>query len=104
MKIEELLEIVEKMTDSPWCWSIISIKDNGYIIGSACDLNDEPYSGFVEIDVVLVDPVMIGEHEAATCNYSDPEGIVALKNHAPRIITELQVEIERLRSLLNEVK
>lgn len=104
-RIAELEAAVEKMTPGEWCWSFAGSKDNGYIVGSACNEHGEPHSGFIDINyATMIDPVMIGEHEAATVNYKDPAGIVALKNNAPSIITELTAALAEAKGRVEELE
>ena len=80
-------------TPGPWAWAHTSDKDNGYVVGLACDIHGEPLTGLVDFDdlpdELLCSFCAIGEHEAATCNYADahlmaaaPELLAALKDLA----------------------
>lgn len=92
MKIEELLELVSKMTKSKWREHRSPTPDNtgGYdyaILDEERKIVAEVYQHVGGVHGAYVErPV-----------FENALGIVALKNHAPRIITELQAENARLR-------
>src|SRR5207253_1640437 len=61
-------------TPGPWAWGYIGEKSNGYIVGLACKQDGTMLSGYVDADDIvetLIYKGVIGEHEAATCNYAD---------------------------------
>lgn len=95
---------VEKMTPGPWSWGHIGEKTNGYVVGIACKEDGTPLAGLVEEVDDRVDTILyrgfVGEHEAATVNYADPEGIVALRNAAPALLDALAAA----RALVDAVK
>jgi hypothetical protein len=100
-QLAEWRELCEKATEGPWAWEAIGEMVNGYVLGLACDENGELVEGYIEDDPdAITDPIirrsMIGEHEAATCNYGDPEFIAAARTALPALLDE----VERLRSLL----
>lgn len=82
----DLARLHAAATNGPWCWAQIGEKVNGYILGTGEDESGKPYDGLVEDDDELCEPLLIGEHEAATCNYHDPALIVYLRNHAESIL------------------
>lgn len=78
-----------KHTPGPWAWGYISDKNNGYVVGVACDLDGKTVSGCVDRDDItdqLLYKSVIGEHEAATCNYADARLIAA----APDLLAALE--------------
>ena len=100
MKIEELLEIVEKMTPGELFAGYAPPDTDGEIEGgSLCIVGQPEYRqdgcGLTKSGnyICIVSP----PHRITNIDEYNALGIVALKNHAPRIITELQVENERLR-------
>ena len=86
MKIEELLEITSKMTPGEWATYNESVNSESADIVVASDPNDRVAS-------------TCPQHEDGI-ELANGLGIVALKNHAPRIITELQAEVKELRDAL----
>ena len=67
--------------------------------------NNEALRGFQDVDNwdenkgVFVDQILeaswVGEHEAATCNYGDPEFIAHSRDDVPWLLDQLTQERER---------
>ena len=92
-ELEALEKLDREATPGPWSWTHIGEKTNGYILGFACDGNGKPLEGYVDFEDV-VEPVLntslVGEHEAATCSYRDPELICASRTALPRLVAEIR--------------
>ncbi len=84
--ITELKALLSSATPGPWAWAFNGDKSNGYGVGGAFDEDGEPVAGFLEDDIGLTDPVLIGTLETASANPSDPALIVELRNHAEELI------------------
>jgi hypothetical protein len=104
---DEIRAMLDVATPGPWSWDFIGEKTNGYVIGIACDEEGNQLSGHLEDHRSEDDPMMlddlvyhqsIGEYEASTCNYKDPELIAA----APTIIAELLADNDRLEKEASE--
>jgi hypothetical protein len=97
-----LRELCERATEAPWAWSYIGEKVNGYVIGIGVHLDGTIASGFEEdrddITDGLLECMEIGNHEAATCNYADPDFIVAARSALPRLLDALGAANERRAS------
>ena len=88
--IKRVKERADKATCGPWAWDSPFEKVNGYVIGVACDLEGNDIKGRVEdpddmVDEVLEYQTYIGEHEALTCNYADPEFISHARTDVPSL-------------------
>jgi len=111
MTAEELQEIKErcnKATEGPWAWGQIGEKINGYVVGIAIHEDETFHSGYLDENKIdedgdFVEDVLrfsyIGEHEASTCNYGDPDFISHARTDEPKLVTE----VERLRGTLMEI-
>lgn len=93
-------------TPGPWCWTYISGKNNGYIVGTAADGDDRPLSGQLPEDEMLGDELLecwhpthlLGEHEAATVNYGDAVYIAAVSPEVILALVSAARERDRLRA------
>jgi hypothetical protein len=102
MNKERLAEIRARdkaRTPGRWAWEYIGEKVNGYVIGLAFDKDGKEISGLITDDPdAMTDPIvrryLIGEHEASTCNYGDPEFVA----HAPQDILDLLAHVEELEA------
>lgn len=98
--------LAARTQDGPLSWAPIGEKVNGFVIGWACTPDDTPVQGRIEDRDDIVDDLVykgeLGEHEAATCNYADPDILCWLWNHAPALVAEVRRlrEVVRLAELL----
>jgi hypothetical protein len=101
-RIDEIKARLKAATPGPWSWDFISDKNNGYIVGISFDKNNNQLLGncdqYRDDDPMMIDDLIyarfIGEHEASTCNYGDPDFIA----HAGADIAFLLSEVERLEA------
>lgn len=99
-RLAELERLCEEATPGPWAWTYIGEKVNGYVVGVCCDKDGKELAGHQEFDLYdeesgvfvenIVTAQMIGEHEAATCNYSDPKFIAASRTAIPELLEEVR--------------
>jgi hypothetical protein len=87
----ELARLLDAATERPWSWEQIGEKVNGYVIGVAFTEDGEPIAGRVQEPDFVVDGILVGEHEAATCNYDDPGLIVTAVNALPGLLAALDL-------------
>lgn len=95
----EIQARAEKATDGPWAWTHIGEKTNGYCVGFAMNTALEPLSGYVADSDDLVDPILIGEHEASAVNYGDADFIAHARQDIPALLAShrlLREERDRL--------
>lgn len=86
--IDELDALEAKATPGPWAWDQRGEKTNEWGLGIAMRSDESRISGrFTDEDAIYDE--YICSHEAATCNYSDPDLICALRNAWPTIRTAL---------------
>lgn len=87
-ELDGLRAALKGMTPGPLAWGFLRRDDNGYIIGAGVAVDGKPVSGFVrtsDITDEFLCKSLIGEYEAATCNYKDPEAIVLAVNLAAHL-------------------
>lgn len=85
-KIEKL---AAEATPGPWAWDQRGEKVNEWALGTAFDARENPLAGHFTDENADYDEYVCS-HEAATCNYGDPELICALRNNLPAIIAALR--------------
>lgn len=98
MKADELLALVEKMTEGPWF-----VHDFNGILPKK-----KPSPANIYVSCTTPDHISVcGMMNALTADASEAtanaEGIVALRNHAASIITALQAERDALRAALKDM-
>jgi len=97
-ELKELSALAEKATPGPWAWVPVGEKVNGYQIGTIFDKDGKPLSGYVDecdvdgniLDEELLYKYMIGEVEAAVCNYCDADFIAASREAVPKLIAAVR--------------
>lgn len=87
--VAEIDALERKATPGPWAWDQRGEKTNEWGLGVAMRADDTEISGlFKDEDAIYVEYVC--SHEAATCNYDDPEFICAFRNAWPLLREALQ--------------
>jgi hypothetical protein len=100
---DELEALHAKATAGPWAWDQRGEKINEWGLGIAMKADEQPYVGhFKDEDALYVEYVC--SHEAATCNYSDPALICAVRNNLPTIIAALRAIPSAIRPSVPDVE
>lgn len=97
-RLKEIEARANAATEGPWCWTYFGSKDNGYIVGKAWQDGIECV-GHIENDDDFEEPIVLGEHEAATCNYGNPEFIAHSRTDIPDLCAALRAARERIKEL-----
>lgn len=82
--VEPLRGLERCATPGPWVWSDVGEKSNSWVIGTACDDDDEPLSGHIERDEGT--PVDYVCEAGDSGNLQDPALIAAARNALPALL------------------
>jgi hypothetical protein len=102
-EIAEIRALLEAVTPGPWAWEATGEKSNGWCLGLAESVNGQPYEGRVPddefVNETLGERSLIMEHDAATCNYADPEFISRARQIIPKLLAALDAAKARIARL-----
>lgn len=104
-RLEAIRKREQAATEGPWSWDSQGDKVNEYVVGIACKPDGTLLEGRIDDSLDMVDEVIykhcVGEHEAATCNYGDPDFIAHARADIPYLLDrvgELEEAAYRLRN------
>ena len=95
--LQEITELLAKITPGPWAWEWIAEKSNEWAVGQAWREDGTPIEGRLPegewLEDTIIERRLIGMNESGHANAADAEAIAAL----PRLLRHAHAEIEGLQ-------